>query len=140
VGHVLATQTLPMRRPRLMRVSLAGRMGQGVAPKDLVLFMIGRLGAAVGTGYFVEYAGPAVRALPIEGRLTLCNMSIELGARCGIIAPDDATFAYLAGRPFAPEGAAWDAAVAAWRALSTDGDAAFDAEHAIDCDAVEPQI
>jgi 3-isopropylmalate/(R)-2-methylmalate dehydratase large subunit len=121
-------------------VTFDGRLGRGVFAKDLILHLIGKYGTAAGTGYVVEYAGPAIRALPVEGRLTICNMSIEFGARSGLIAPDDATYAYLAGRGFAPEGAAWDEAVAAWRALPSDAGAIYDRELHVDCDAIGPQV
>jgi len=140
VAHVLATQSLPQRRPKLMRVTFHGALNPYIAPKDLVLTLIGKIGIAGGVGHFVEYAGPAIQALPIEGRLTICNMSIELGARSGIVAPDDTTFEYLAGRPFAPTGNLWDAAIRNWRQLRTDADAEFDTEVEIDCGAVEPQV
>ena len=138
--HALATQTLRQRRPRTMRVRFEGATGPGVTPKDMILHLIGRLGAAAGTGYAVEYAGPAVRALPVEGRLTLCNLSIELGAKMGFVAPDDATYEYLRGRRYAPQGAAFDAAVAHWRALPTDDGAVFDREEVIDAAAIAPTV
>lgn len=140
LAHVLATQTLVQRRPKTMRVRFEGTMRPGVLPKDLILRLIGEIGAAGGTSYAVEYAGDAIRRMPVEGRLTICNLSIELGAKMGFIAPDDITFAYLAGRPFAPKGAAWDRAVAAWRALRSDPGARFDREVVIDVDAIAPQI
>jgi len=140
LAHVLATQTLVQRRPRTMRVSFEGAMGEGVAPKDLILRLIGEIGAAGGTGYAVEYAGSAVRALAVEGRLTICNLSIELGAKMGLIAPDDATYAYVAGRPFAPKGAAWERALAAWRQLPSDPEAAYDREVTIDVGRIAPQV
>jgi 3-isopropylmalate/(R)-2-methylmalate dehydratase large subunit len=140
VAHVLAAQALQQRRPRMMRVAFSGRRGACVTPKDMVLFLIGRIGAAAGAGHFVEYAGSAVRGLPIEGRLTLCNMSIEFGARAGIVAPDDTTYEYLAGRPLAPAGAAWEAALDHWRELASDEGAAFDSEVEIDCAEIPPQV
>ena len=140
IERVLATQTLIQRKPKTMRVNFSGTLHKGVYAKDLILYFIGRHGNAVGTGYAVEYAGPAIRALPIEGRMTICNMSIEFGARSGLIAPDDATFAYLAGRPFAPAGALWDRAVADWRRLPSDEGARYDREIDIDCSAITPQI
>ncbi len=140
VLHVLATQTLIQRRPKTMRVNFTGRIARGVFAKDLILYLIGRHGTATGTGHVVEYAGPAIRTLPVEGRLTICNMSIEFGARSGIIAPDETTIEYLAGRAFAPNGAAWDAAVADWRALPSDASARYDSELEIDCDAIRPQV
>jgi len=140
LSHVLATQTLVQRRPKTMRVRFQGTMRSGVLPKDLILRLIGEIGAAGGTGYAVEYAGDAIRRMPVEGRLTICNLSIELGAKMGFIAPDDVTFTYLAGRPFAPKGARWDEAMAAWRALQSDPGAPFHREVAIDVDAIAPQI
>jgi 3-isopropylmalate/(R)-2-methylmalate dehydratase large subunit len=140
VAHVLATQALIQRRPKRLRVTFEGARTPGVAPKDMILYLIGRIGAAGGTGYAVEYAGSTVRALEVEGRLTLCNLSIELGAKMGMVAPDDTTFTYLAGREFAPAGALWDAAVAAWRQLPSDADARFDREERIDMAAIAPQI
>jgi 3-isopropylmalate/(R)-2-methylmalate dehydratase large subunit len=138
--HALATQTLRQRRPRTMRVRFEGAIGPGVTPKDMILHLIGRLGAAAGTGYALEYAGPAVRALPLEGRLTLCNLSIELGAKMGFVAPDDTTFDYLRGRRYAPQGAAFDAAVEHWRTLPTDDGAVFDREEVIDAAAIAPTV
>src|SRR5437764_926982 len=140
VAHVLATQTLIQRRPKTMRVRFEGGMRLGVTPKDLILALIGRIGAAGGTGYAVEYAGSAIRALPIEGRLTICNLSVELGAKIGLIAPDETTYSYLQGRPYAPKGAMWDRAVAAWRQLPSDPDAAFDREVVIDVSEIAPQV
>src|SRR3954471_4098170 len=128
LAHVLATQTLIQRRPKTMRVRFEGAMRPGITPKDLILSLIGRIGAAGGTGYAVEYAGSAIRALPIEGRLTICNLSVELGAKIGLVAPDESTYAYLSGRPYAPKGAMWDRAVAAWRQLPSHPDAVFDRE------------
>ena len=140
LAHVLATQALPQAKPKRMRVTFSGRMREGVRSKDLILYLIGRLGAAAGTGYAVEYAGPTIRALSMEARLTLCNLSIEMGARFGMIAPDDTTFEYLAGRPFSPKGEMWDRAVAHWRSLPSDADAVFDREESIDVDTIAPQI
>jgi 3-isopropylmalate/(R)-2-methylmalate dehydratase large subunit len=138
--HALATQTLRQQKPRRMRVRFEGMPGPGVTPKDLILHLIGQIGAAAGTGYAVEYAGSAIRAMPLEGRLTICNLSIELGAKMGMIAPDDITFEYLAGRLFAPKGAAFEQAVAAWRQLPTDEGARFDREEVIDAAAIAPTI
>ncbi len=138
--HVLATQTIQQRRPKRMRVTFTGTPGEWVRPKDLILHLIGTLGAAAGTGHAVEYAGPAIRALSMEGRLTLCNLSIEMGARFGMIAPDDTTIEYLSGRPFAPKGEVWDKAVAAWRRLPSDPDAVFDREEHVDIGSLAPQI
>ncbi len=140
VIHVLATQTIYQRRPRRMRVTFEGRPSPHVAAKDLILHLIGRIGADAGTGYAVEYAGAAVRAMPVEARLTLCNLSIELGAKIGMIAPDDTSYAYLAGRPHAPKEALWDRALSYWRSLPTDPAATFDREVAIDAAAIAPQI
>src|SRR5262245_6185452 len=140
VVHVLATQTIVQRRPKLMRARFEGKPATGVTAKDMILNLIGVIGAAGGTGYAVEYAGDAIRALDIEGRLTICNLSIELGAKCGMVAPDEATFAHLKDRAFAPKGTAWEAAVADWRTLPSDADAVFDREVAIDVSAIAPQI
>ena len=138
--HALATQTLRQRRPKTMRVVFEGALGAGVTPKDMILHLIGTVGAAAGTGYAVEYAGPAIRALPMEGRLTLCNLSIEMGAKMGFIAPDETTFEYLKGRRYVPQGAAWDAAVAAWRGLPTEVGAVFDREVVVDAAAIAPTV
>ncbi|KMO32232.1 3-isopropylmalate dehydratase large subunit [Methylobacterium aquaticum] len=140
LSHVLATQTLVQRRPKTMRVRFEGATAPGVLPKDLILHLIGVIGAAGGTGYAVEYGGSAIRAMPVEGRLTICNLSIELGAKIGMVAPDDTTFAYLQGKPYAPRGEAWDRAVAAWRELASDADAVFDREVVIDVALVAPQV
>jgi 3-isopropylmalate/(R)-2-methylmalate dehydratase large subunit len=140
VEHVLATQCVLQRRPRTLRLTLDGRLAAGVTAKDLILAVIARIGTAGATGHVIEYAGGAVRALDLEARMTVCNMSIEAGARAGMIAPDDATLAYLAGRPYAPAGAAWDRAERRWRALPTDPGARFDAELALDASAVEPML
>jgi 3-isopropylmalate/(R)-2-methylmalate dehydratase large subunit len=138
--HVLATQVLALRRPKQMRITLTGKLGPHITAKDLILFLIGHYGSAIARGYAIEYAGPVVRALPIEGRLTLCNMTTEFGGRTGLIAPDESTFAWLVGRPCAPLGAQWDAALADWRQLSSDADAYFEQDLTLDCSAVEPQI
>ena len=135
VERVFATQTLLLAQPKTMRANFAGRVSDGVTPKDLILYLIGRHGVAIGTGYAVEYAGPAIRALSVEGRLTICNMSIEFGARSGMIAPDDVTIQFFEGRPYAPTGALWDQAVAYWRSLATGDAAVFDREIDIDCSA-----
>jgi 3-isopropylmalate/(R)-2-methylmalate dehydratase large subunit len=140
VVHVLATQTIVQRRPKKLRATFEGTRAPGVTPKDMILHLIGEISAAGGTGYAVEYAGSAVRALDIEGRLTMCNLSIELGAKCGMVAPDDTTFEFLKGRPYAPAGDAWDAAVRDWRTLPSDPDATFDREVAIDVARIAPQI
>ncbi len=138
--HALATQTLRQRRPKGMRVRFEGTPGPGITAKDLVLHLIGRIGAAGGTGYAVEYAGSTVRAMGIEARMTLCNLSIEMGAKIGMVAPDDATYDYVAGRRFAPKGALFDQAVAAWRRLPTDDDARFDREELVDATAIAPTV
>jgi len=140
VEHVLATQTLRQAPAKNMRVTVKGQVGAGVTAKDIVLAIIGRLGTAGGTGYVIEYAGDAIRALSMEGRMTVCNMTIEAGARAGLIAPDETTFAYIKGRPMAPKGAAWEAAVSWWRTLVTDSDAVFDTEIEIDAATIEPQV
>jgi 3-isopropylmalate/(R)-2-methylmalate dehydratase large subunit len=138
--HALATGTLRLARPRCMRISFNGRLAPGVTAKDLSLAVIQRFGSVGGNGCVVEYAGSAVRALEIEARLTLCNMATEFSAVSGIIAPDDRTYDYLAGREFAPAGAAWDAALAAWRALPTDEDAAFDRDVSVEVGDLAPMI
>ncbi|HEX8909373.1 MAG TPA: 3-isopropylmalate dehydratase large subunit, partial [Anaeromyxobacteraceae bacterium] len=140
VGHVLATQCLLQRRPKTLRVHVEGRLAPGVSAKDLILAIIAELGVGGGTGHVAEYAGPAVRALSMDERMTLSNMSIEMGARAGMIAPDDTTYQYLSGRPKAPQGAAFEAAVARWRALPGDDGARFDREVSIDASALEPMI
>mgnify|MGYP000872850202 CR=1 FL=1 len=138
--HVLATQTLAQTRPQRMRVRFNGQIPEGVYAKDLILALIGQLGAQGGIGYAVEYAGDAIARMPIEGRLTICNMSVEFSAKYGFVPPDDTTFEYLAGRRFAPQGALWDAAVAHWRSLRTDEGAVFDKEVEIDCSTLVPQV
>lgn len=138
--HVLATQTIMQRRPKTMRVSFEGKLPAGVAAKDLILALIGHIGAAGGTGFAVEYAGSAIRDLPIEGRLTICNLSIELGAKMGLIAPDEKTYEYVKGRRFAPQGEMWQRALAVWRQLPSDADAVFDREVVIDVEKIVPQI
>jgi 3-isopropylmalate/(R)-2-methylmalate dehydratase large subunit len=140
VGHVLATQCLLQRKPRTFAVELDGVLGEGVTAKDLVLALIARIGTGGATGHALEYRGSAIRALSMEGRMTVCNMSIEAGARAGLVAPDETTFSWLAGRPFAPAGAAWDAAVARWRTLPTDDGAAFDRTERLDASSLEPMI
>jgi 3-isopropylmalate/(R)-2-methylmalate dehydratase large subunit len=140
VVHVLATQTIVQRRPKKMRATFDGVLPAGITPKDMILNLIGVIGAAGGTGYAMEYAGSTIRALDIEGRLTICNLSIELGAKCGMVAPDDTTYAFLSDRPYAPKGEAWDTAVRDWRTLPSDPDAAFDREVAIDVARIVPQI
>ena len=140
IAHVLATQTIVQKKPRTMRVAFEGALPPGVTPKDMILHLIGTIGTAGGDGHAVEYAGAAIRAMPIEGRLTICNMSIEFGAKMGQIAPDDTTYEYLSGRRFAPSGAAWCPALTHWRTLPTDAGAQFDREIAIDVARIEPQI
>lgn len=140
VAHVLATQTIIQRLPKRMRVNFEGKIGPGIFAKDLILYLIGHVGVAAGRGFMVEYAGSAIRSLPIEGRLTICNMSIEFGARAGIVAPDDATFAYLKGKPYSPSGGQWDNALAYWKTLASDPDARFDREVQIDCGKIKPQV
>lgn len=138
--HVLATQTLRQQRPRRMRIRVDGVLGAGVTAKDLALHIIGRLGAAAGVGYAVEFAGSAVDALEVEARLTLCNLAVELGARFGMVAPDQRTIEWMKGRPWAPEGAAFVAAAAYWSTLATDADAVFDREERIDAAAIAPTV
>jgi 3-isopropylmalate/(R)-2-methylmalate dehydratase large subunit len=140
VEHVLATQTLLLPRPKPMRVTFDGRPGPGITAKDLVLYALGRFGIAAGVGHAIEYAGPAIRSTPIEGRLTICNMSIEFGGRLGLIAPDEATFAYVEGRPHAPTGRNWELALAQWRTLFSDEDAVFERDVTVDAGAAPPQI
>ncbi len=138
--HVLATQTIWQTRPRTMRITIDGRRQRGVTAKDVILAIIARIGAGGAAGHVIEYAGAVFRAMSIEERLTVCNMSIEAGARAGMIAPDDTTYAYLSGRPFAPQGDAWDRSVAAWRQLPTKPGARFDREVSLDGSAIEPMI
>ena len=140
VEHVLATQTLPQARPRTMAVTVTGELPDGVTAKDLVLTLIARAGTGGGQGYVVEYRGPAIEALSMEGRMTVCNMSIEWGAKAGLIAPDETTFAYLEGRPEAPKGADWDAAVEHWQSLVSDEDAEYDAEIVLDASTLTPFV
>ena len=140
VGHVLATQTLLQRKPKTMEIRVDGRLAPGVSAKDLILAVIAEIGVGGGTGHVVEYTGSAIRALSMEERMTVCNMSIEAGARAGMIAPDDTTFEYLAGRPFAPQGAAWDEAVERWRRLPTDEGAEYDKTVRIDANRLQPMI
>ena len=140
VSHVLATQSLWQERPKAMRITVDGRLGAGVTPKDVILAVIAKIGAAGGTGHVIEYAGSVFREMSIEGRMTVCNMSIEAGARAGMVAPDEATFAYLRGRPFAPKGADWDQAVAFWRGLPSDEDAVFDSEVSLRAEGIAPHV
>ncbi len=140
VEHVLATQTLPQSKPGTMHVAVDGELPSGVTAKDIVLAIIARIGTGGGIGSVIEYGGAAIRALSMEGRMTVCNMSIEAGARDGLVAPDDTTFAYLEGRPFAPKGGAWERALDAWRALRSDDDATFDKHVAIDAATLRPHV
>ena len=140
VEHVLATQTLQLKQAKTMEIRVDGKLGFGVSAKDLVLAIVGRIGAAGGTGYVIEYTGEAIRNLSIEGRITVANMSIEGGARSGLIAPDEVTFAYLKGRPMAPQGADWDAAVAYWRTLPTDAGAVYDKTVVLDAADIGPNV
>ncbi len=140
VEHVLATQTILQKKPKTMRIWVEGELHEGCTAKDVILAIIGTIGTAGGTGHVIEYAGPVIQALSMEGRMTICNMSIEAGARAGLIAPDEKTFAYLKGRPMAPKGAAWEAAVTYWRTLPSDPDASFDREVRIDAATIEPQV
>ncbi|HZA02157.1 MAG TPA: 3-isopropylmalate dehydratase large subunit, partial [Hyphomicrobiaceae bacterium] len=140
VEHVLATQTLIQRKAKNMRVIVDGKLPTGVTAKDIILAIIGEIGTAGGTGHVVEYAGEAIRSLSMEGRMTVCNMSIEAGARAGLIAPDEKTFAYLKGRPKAPKGAAWDMAMRYWETLRSDEGAHFDAEVRLDASTLPPLV
>src|SRR5258708_5510574 len=140
VEHVLATQTLPQMRPKTMLIRFVGELPFGVTAKDMVLGAIGRLGVAGGVGHVIEYAGPAIEALSMEGRMTICNMTIEAGARAGMIAPDETTFAYLEGRPAAPRDAEWERALERWRGLPSDGDAVFDRELELNVSELLPQV
>jgi 3-isopropylmalate/(R)-2-methylmalate dehydratase large subunit len=140
VGHVLATQCLLQRRPKTMAINVSGKLPAGVTAKDLILGIIGKIGVSGGTGHVIEYRGPAIEALSMDERMTVCNMSIEAGARAGMVAPDEITFAYLKGRRFAPQGADWDRAVELWRQLKTDPGAKFDKEVDFDASTLEPMI
>jgi 3-isopropylmalate/(R)-2-methylmalate dehydratase large subunit len=140
VAHVLATQCLLQRRPKTLNVRVDGTLGHGVTAKDVILALIAKIGVDGGTGHVIEYSGAAIRALSMEGRMTICNMSIEAGARAGMIAPDNITFDYLAGREFAPNGKAWDDALARWRALPSDEGARFDKTVTLDAGGLEPMI
>jgi 3-isopropylmalate/(R)-2-methylmalate dehydratase large subunit len=140
VEHVLATQCLVLARPKTMEVRVAGTLGPGVTAKDLILALIGRIGTAGATGHVIEYTGEAIRSLSMEGRMTVCNMSIEAGARAGMIAPDETTFAYLAARPRAPQGAHFARALERWRTLPTDEGAAYDATVTLDAPSIAPQV
>ena len=140
VEHVLATQTLVAKRSKCMLVRVEGKLGAGITAKDVALAIIGKIGTAGGTGYAIEFGGSAIRGLSIEGRMTLCNMAIEAGARAGVVAPDEKTIEYLKGRQFAPKGADWDKAVAYWGTLNSDPDARFDAVVELDAAGIEPQV
>jgi 3-isopropylmalate/(R)-2-methylmalate dehydratase large subunit len=140
VEHVLATQCLIIKRAKTMLIRVDGKLGRGVTAKDLVLSIIGRIGTAGGTGHAIEFAGSTIRALSMEARMTICNMAIEAGARAGLIAPDDTTFEYLRGRPFAPSGERWDRAVATWRTLASDDGAAYAVTHVFDAASIQPQV
>ena len=140
LAHILATQVMALKRPKSMRVRLEGKLGPHVSAKDVALRIIAELGVSGARGHVVEYAGAAVRAMPIEQRMTLCNLNIEMGGRSGFVAPDDASINWIAGRPYAPKGAMWDRALAHWRTLKTDTHAQFDREHVLDCSTLEPQI
>ena len=137
VEHVLATQTLPQLKPKTMAITVNGALPAGVTAKDLILAIIAQIGTGGGQGYVLEYRGPAIRALSMAGRLTVCNMSIEAGARAGLVAPDDVTFSYLEGRPHAPAGAAWETALDYWRSLPSDDDARFDREVILDAGSAD---
>jgi 3-isopropylmalate/(R)-2-methylmalate dehydratase large subunit len=138
--HVLATQVLALVKPKRMRVTLTGKPGAHASAKDIALKILAEIGVSGGRGHAIEFAGEVARALPIEGRLTLCNLTIEMGSRSGLVAPDDATFNWIAGRPWAPQGAMWDRALAHWRKLKSNDDALFDKDVTVDCEALAPQI
>ena len=140
VEMVLATQCLLQSKPKLMRISVDGQLGKGVTSKDIVLYILSQISASGATGYAVEFAGSAIRALSMEARMTICNMSIEMGARCGMIAPDETTFSYVKGRKFAPQGDDWDKKLAAWKQLFSDDDAVFDKEYNFKAEDIEPMI
>ncbi|WP_368879398.1 3-isopropylmalate dehydratase large subunit [Proteus terrae] len=140
VEHVLATQTLKQSRAKTLKIEVQGKTATGITAKDIVLAIIGKLGSAGGTGYIVEFTGEAIEALSMEGRMTLCNMAIEMGAKAGLVAPDDTTFDYLKGRQFAPKDQSWDEAVAYWRTLKSDNDATFDATVTINAADIAPQV
>ena len=140
VEHVLATQCLLMKKSKTMRISVEGKLGLGITAKDIALAIIGKIGTAGGTGYAIEFTGNAVRELSMEGRMTLCNMAIEAGARAGMIGVDETTIDYIKGRPFAPRGELWDMAVAYWRTLQSDADAVFDQTVVLDAEQIKPQV
>ena len=138
--HILATQVIALMRPKRMRIKLEGRLGPHAAAKDVALRILSQIGMAGGRGHAIEFAGPVTRAMSIEGRLTLCNLTIEMGSRSGLVAPDDTTFQWLHGRPWAPSGTMWEKALTHWRTLPTDGDATFERDITIDCNDLGPQI
>ena len=140
VEHVLATQCLLQQRPKTMHIRVEGTLAPGVTAKDLALAIIGKLGTGVGTGHVIEFSGSAIRSLSMEGRMTLCNMAIEAGARAGMVAPDERTFAYIQGRPYAPKGEQFEQAVRAWRALASDPGTRFDAEYEVNIEGLGPQV
>lgn len=140
IAHVLATQTIWQKKPKTMYVDVRGTLPNGIGPKDVILALIGMIGADGGTGHVIEYGGETIRSMPMEGRLTICNMSIEAGAKAGMVAPDETTFEWLKGRPFAPEGELWDMAHSSWRALGSDAGASFDKVVEIDVSALEPTV
>ncbi len=140
IEHVLATQCLLQQRPKTMNIRVEGTLAPGVTAKDLALAIIGKLGTGIGTGHVIEFSGSTIRGLSMEGRMTICNMAIEAGARAGMVAPDETTFAYIKGRPYAPKGEMFEQAVASWRQLASDPDAQFDAVHEINADGLGPQV
>lgn len=140
VEHVLATQCLLQERPKTMNIRVEGKLAPGVTAKDVALAVIGKLGTGVGTGHVIEFSGSTIRSLSMDGRMTLCNMAIEAGARAGMVAPDETTFAYIQGRTYAPKGAQFEQAVAAWRQLASDPDATFDAVHEVNIEGLGPQV
>ncbi|MDE2336048.1 MAG: 3-isopropylmalate dehydratase large subunit, partial [Alphaproteobacteria bacterium] len=140
VEHVLATQTLQQKPAKNMRITVTGKLPEGVTAKDVILAIIGKIGTAGGTGHVLEFAGEAIKSLSMEGRMTVCNMAIEAGARAGLIAPDETTFAYLKGRPMAPKGAEWDKAVAVWKTLPSDAGATYDKEVTLNAADIIPQV
>src|SRR5690606_28779823 len=140
VEHVLATQTLPQNRPKTMAITVDGELPAGATAKDVILAIIGKIGTGGGIGHIVEYRGSVIRSLSMEGRMTICNMSIEAGAKAGMIAPDDTTFAYIEGRPHAPKGAQWERALDDWRSLATDEGATFDKEVFLDGAQIRPHV
>src|SRR5438309_3484135 len=140
IEHVLATQCLLQQRPKTMNIRVEGTLAPGVTAKDLALAIIGKLGTGIGTGHVIEFSGSTIRGLSMEGRMTICNMAIEAGARAGMVAPDETTFAYIEGRPYAPQGEQFEQAVQAWRALASDAGAHFDAEYEVTIDGLGPQV